>query len=180
MRTVNKKHTEPPRHAHYEEEWGTRPAEMGAKTVDTMATTIAENKEKAVNLPKQIVEEGNLDLVEEHFAEDYVGQNNAVPEPYDRDGFKDVVSMFRAAFPDLELASVEDVIAEADKVVRRDVWTGTHDGPLMDIDPTGTEVEIELINIIRFDDDGKVIEERFLLNMLGLLQQTGVVEPPGD
>ncbi len=88
--------------------------------------------------------------------------------------------MFRAAFPDLELTSVEEVIAEGDKVVRRDLWTGTHEGEFMGIEPTGKETETELINIVRFDEEGKVVEERFIADMLGLMQQLGVVEPPGQ
>lgn len=86
--------------------------------------------------------------------------------------------MNRAAFPDFEL-TVEDVIAEDDTVVQHYRATGTHEGELMGIEPTGTEVEFEGLDKVRFED-GQIVEEFGRADTIGLLQQLGVVEPPGE
>lgn len=141
-----------------------------------MSTTEAEYKELAVELPNEITNKGNLDLIDEYFADDYVGRHSVLPEAYDREGFKDFVSMLRTAYPDLEL-TFEEVIAEGEKVVRRDRFTGTHEGELMGLPPTGKEVELQAIDIMRFED-GKVVDERYLLDNLELMEQLGFVVLP--
>ncbi|WP_396610615.1 ester cyclase [Haloferax sp. S1W] len=144
-----------------------------------MSTTEAENKEIARKLPEEAINEGNLDIIDELVADDYVGRNPAVPEPYHGpDGVKEFVSMVRTAFPDLEY-TVEDLIAEGDKVVRRDRATGTHDGEFMGVEPTGKEIEIQGVVIVRIED-GKFAESWSYANMMGLMQQLGVVESPGE
>jgi predicted ester cyclase len=65
--------------------------------------------------------------------------------------------MYRAAFPNLRF-DLEDVLASGDKVVTRARATGTHQGELMGIPPTGKDVDVQLIDIMRFDEDGLVAE----------------------
>jgi len=79
-----------------------------------------------------------------------------------------------AAFPDLHM-TVEDLIAAGDKAVARVQVTGTHKGEFMGVPPTGTHVEAELIDIMRFDDAGLVCEHWGVADMLSLMQQLGVV-----
>lgn len=145
---------------------------------EPMSTTESKNKELAQELPQAIINEGNLDLIDEHFTVGYVGRHSAIPEPFDRGGLKEAITMFRTAFPDLEL-QFEDVIVDDEKVVRRDRATGTHEGEFMGIEPTGTRVEIPGIDIVRFED-GKVAEEWYQADMMGLMLQLGVIEPPGE
>jgi steroid delta-isomerase-like uncharacterized protein len=92
------------------------------------------------------------------------------------EGFKQLMSAYLAAFPNIQIA-VEDVIAEGDKVVVR--WTahGTQTGPLMGIPPTGKAVTLTGITIDRLRD-GKVVEGWTNLDILGMLQQLGVVPIP--
>jgi predicted ester cyclase len=80
-------------------------------------------------------EQGNIDLIDELLAPDYVNHSPATPEqPTGPEGLKGVVSIFRSAIPDLKMV-VEDMIAEGDKVVLRYTLEGTHEGELFSIRP---------------------------------------------
>jgi steroid delta-isomerase-like uncharacterized protein len=94
------------------------------------------------------------------------------------EAYKQFVSMYFAAFPDLHF-TVEDIIADGDKVVFRTTGMGTHKGDLMGIAPTGKQVTVSAINIIRVVN-GKTVEEWLNNDDLGLLQQLGVVPAPGQ
>jgi predicted ester cyclase len=86
---------------------------------------------------------------------------------------KALFSTLRGAFPDLRLEA-EDVIAEGDKVVVRDTVTGTHQGELMGIAPTGNEVTYDEIFIVRFVN-GRMAEAAGIVDRLSLMQQLGVI-----
>lgn len=136
------------------------------------------NKEIARQYPEAIISRGELDLIDELFADDYVEYNSAVPEPIrGPDGVREYVSMLRAAVPDIE-CGVEDLIAEGDMVVRRDRATGTVEGVFMGIEPTGTAAVVEGNHVHRIED-GQFVESWAQNDMLGLLQQLDVVELPG-
>jgi hypothetical protein len=82
--------------------------------------------------------------------------------------------MLLAAFPDLRMVP-EDVIASGDRVVARVRATGTHKGPFMGIAATGKRVEMNLIDIIRFDDDGRACEHWGIADQLAMMQQLGAI-----
>jgi predicted ester cyclase len=71
--------------------------------------------------------------------------------------------------------TVEDLIANGDKAVARVTVTGTHKGEFIGVPPTGTRVDVQLIDIMRFDGAGLVCEHWGVADMLSLLQQLGVV-----
>jgi predicted ester cyclase len=81
--------------------------------------------------------------------------------------------MYRAAFPNLRMQP-EDVLASGNKVVARVRATGTHDGESMGMPATGKSVDVRLIDIMRFDEDGLVAEHWGVVNMLAMMQQLGV------
>jgi len=81
--------------------------------------------------------------------------------------------MYRTAFPDVHF-TIEDQIAEGDRVVTRWTARGTHQGPLVGIPPTSKQVTMSGIAIYRLVD-GKIVEQWGVNDMLGLLQQLGVV-----
>jgi steroid delta-isomerase-like uncharacterized protein len=91
-----------------------------------------------------------------------------------REGVMQFFHMYRAAFPDLRM-EVEDVLPSGDRVVARARVTGTHQGELMGMSPTGKSVDIQLIDIMRFDEDGLVAEHWGVVDMLAMMQQLGVV-----
>jgi steroid delta-isomerase-like uncharacterized protein len=92
------------------------------------------------------------------------------------EGVRQQFEAFRAAFPDFH-AVIHDQIAEGDKVVTRKVFHGTHRGELMGIPPTGHEVQIEVIDIVRVED-GQIVEHWNVVDRLGLLQQLGALDAP--
>lgn len=92
------------------------------------------------------------------------------------EGVRQQFEAFRAAFPDFH-AVIHDQIAEGDKVVTRKVFHGTHRGELVGIPPTGREVQIEVIDIVRVED-GQIVEHWNVVDRLGLLQQLGALDAP--
>jgi predicted ester cyclase len=76
---------------------------------------------------------------------------------------------FRAAFPDFR-ATILDQVCEGDKVVTRKVFAGTHLGTFQGLEPTGREVEIAVIDIVRVAD-GRIVEHWNCVDRLGLLAQ---------
>jgi steroid delta-isomerase-like uncharacterized protein len=121
--------------------------------------------------------QGNLDLIDELQAVDYVGHFLPPGLPTGREGYRQFVQVFRAAIPDIHI-TIEDLIAEGDKVVTRFTARGTHQGELMGIPPTGKAVEVTGISIYRFAK-GQIVEDWAEYDQLGMLTQMGVVPPPG-
>ena len=115
----------------------------------------------------------NLDILEEVYDTDLVWH-----EPdQDIQGMEEArqfVSMFLSAFPDLQ-ATVEDAIAEGDKVVTRWTLRGTHQGEIEEFGPpTGKQIEVKSITIHRIED-GKIVEEWERYDNLSIMQQLGLV-----
>ena len=94
------------------------------------------------------------------------------------DPYKQFLSMYFAAFPDMHLG-VEDIIAEGDCVVVRLTFHGTHQADLMGIPATGKQVSGTGINIHRLAN-GTAVEQWGNSDDLGLMQQLGVVPAPGQ
>jgi len=128
-----------------------------------------------------IVSEGNLDTLEDALAEVYA-RDIVLHEPdediHGIEGLKQFVSMIRSAIPDLRI-TLEDDIAEGDKVVSRLRAQGTHQGELMGIAPTSNELMITGITIHRIEE-GKIVEEWENWDALGLMQQIGAVPSPEE
>lgn len=91
-----------------------------------------------------------------------------------KEGVTALFRMYIAAFPDLRMVP-EDVIASGDKVVARVRATGTHRGAFMGMPPTGKQVDVQLIDIIRFGDDGRAREHWGVFDQLGMMQQLGAI-----
>jgi steroid delta-isomerase-like uncharacterized protein len=120
---------------------------------------------------------GSLDTADEIIAADYVGRDPAIPEPIRGPaGVKESVTGYRTAFPDLRMA-IEAQIAEKDLVVTRWTATGTHQGELFGIAPTGKQATVTGISIDRISG-GKIAESWTNWDTLGLLQQLGAVPAP--
>ena len=83
--------------------------------------------------------------------------------------------MYRAAFPNLRM-DAEDVLPSGDKVVARVRATGTHQGELMGMTATGKSVDVQLIDIMRFDENGLVAEHWGVVDTLAMMQQLGVAD----
>lgn len=88
-------------------------------------------------------------------------------------GVKEQFDGFHAAFSNFGV-TVQDMIAEGDKLVTRKVLRGTHTGEFQGVPPTGRDVEIQVIDVVRFED-GQVVEHWNCVDRLGLLIQLGAV-----
>lgn len=136
-----------------------------------------QNKALMRRVMEEIFNEGNLDLVDELFAPDYVDHDPNMPEDVrGPEGFKEFVSAYRASCSDLHI-EVEDQVAEGDKVTTRWTATGTHDGDLWGIPPTGNRVRVAGMEISRISG-GKVAETWDSYDVMGLMQQIGAIPSP--
>ena len=129
----------------------------------------------------EIVAKASLETLDDALQEVYA--HTIVMHEPDEDvrgieGLKQFVSMIRSALPDLRI-TLEDDVAEGDKVVSRWRAQGTHQGELMGIAPTGNEVAITGITIHRIED-AKIVEEWSNWDALGLMQQIGAVPSPEE
>lgn len=136
------------------------------------------NKANARRMVDEVVNAGNLDLIDELLAPDFVDHSAPPGVPPTREGTKALMAMLRSAFPDLH-ATIEDVIAEGDKVVQRTRAHGTMQGELMGMLPSGKSATWDQIHILRFAN-GKEVEHWAVSDQLSLLQQLGFAEAPGQ
>ena len=126
-----------------------------------------------------VFEQGNIDLLDELLASDYLNHTPAAPElPTGPEEVKGVVSMFRGGIPDLRVL-VEDMIAEGDKVATRYTLEGTHGGELFGVPPTGQRLSIKSISVERVSE-GKIREHWRITDSLEMMQQLGLVPELGQ
>jgi predicted ester cyclase len=119
---------------------------------------------------------GDADALDEVLAPDFVYHQPGTPP--DLESFKQFLPMFRAVFPDMSY-TVEEMIAEGDKVVDRLTWQATHQGELMGISPTDNKVTVTEMHVSRIAN-GKIVERWGQPDMLGLMQQLGAIPTPGQ
>jgi predicted ester cyclase len=132
---------------------------------------IEQNKIIVTRLFEEMWLKGNLAVADELVASDYMLHNGMLPPG--REGLKQSVVMMRESFPAFG-GSVEDLIAEGDRVACRWIRYSLHEGEFMDIPGTGKEVTIKGTNVYRLVD-GKVVEEWIELDLFGLMQQIGAI-----
>ena len=137
--------------------------------------SLEENKALFRRWLEDVVNANDYAVVEELLAPDYVAHFPGAPAA-DRDGHKGMVEMFAAAFPDWR-ESIQDVIAEGDKVVIRVTAGGTHEGEFQGIAPTGRTVTITGMGIGRIED-GRIAESWWEFDAIGLMQQLGAIPAP--
>lgn len=139
--------------------------------------SIEQNKELVRQMIEEMFNRGSISLADEFLAPDFVEREELPPGiPSNREGVMQLATMLRSAFPDFK-ATIDDIIAEGDKVVIRQTWSGTHKGPFMGVPPTGKRVSFGVIDIIRADG-GKFVEHWGQMDTMGLMQQLGAVPSP--
>jgi steroid delta-isomerase-like uncharacterized protein len=134
----------------------------------------------AKKIVKRLLEEpwtGNLDVVDELVSPSYIGYDPASPDPIRGiDGLKANFQQYMDGFPDGRI-TVDDQIAEGDKVATRWTGRGTQAGEIAGIAPTGRQVTVTGLTISRLEG-GKVVEEWTTWDTLGMLVQLGAVPAP--
>jgi len=138
--------------------------------------SVEENKALIGRLYDEVFARWNLAAVDELIGHEFVGHEMPTETPRGPVGFKQFYGRLRSAFPDLRY-SVDDVIAENDKVVVRWTWTCTHKGEFMGVAPTGRQATVTGMAIYRIAG-GKCVERWVELGLLDLLRQLGGAAQP--
>ena len=137
-----------------------------------------DNKAIVRRFIEEVFNQRNVEAVDTYMASDYVDYVIPPGVPPTREGFKQFISMFLAAFPDFHY-TIEDEIAEGDKVVNRLTARGTQQGELQGIPATGKQATWSEIHIGRMAG-GQLVEHWGSIDQLGMLQQLGVIPTPGQ
>lgn len=125
--------------------------------------------------------QGKVAVFDELFSSTFSYHDPALPNGLNTQGYKQLVTAMRKAFPDLQI-TIDDLIAEGDQVAVRLTLRGTHTGDLvtpMPLPATGKQVTVSGITLVRLAG-GKGVEVWNQVNTLGMLQQLGLVPPPGQ
>ena len=135
---------------------------------------MSEENKALVRRQEELFGGGNLDVADEIYAPDYVGHDPSNPEDVrGLQAAKQAAAEYRRAFPDLRV-SVEDLVAEGDRVAARLRFRGTHLGDLNGIAPTGRRVDFTGIVISRVEG-GRIAEDWANFDDLGMMRQLGVI-----
>lgn len=133
--------------------------------------SLEENKAIASRWNEEIWSKGNMAAVDELMATNFVWLNAPPGVASDREGFKRFQTGALGAFADMK-CTVEDMVAEGDKVAVRWTWSGKHTGEYMGIAPTGKQVTMTGVSIIHIAG-GKIVEEWDESDNLGFMEQLG-------
>jgi steroid delta-isomerase-like uncharacterized protein len=122
----------------------------------------------------EFINTANENLAAELIAPNAVFHVPGAPEPMRGPaGYLAVIGMMRSGFPDIHW-TLEEMIAEGDRVAARFIMRGTHRGSFFGVPPTGRVVEVQAMNFYRLSGD-QLVEERGQPDLLGLLQQIGAI-----
>jgi len=140
--------------------------------------SVEENKVRVRQLYEKIFNQKELGAINDFFAPNVNDHSLPPGVPDGIEGVRQTITMFLAAFLDLHL-TIEDSIAEGDKVVT--LWTlrGTHQGASLGMPPTGKQVTMPGISIVRLEGS-KAAENWVIYDQLGMLQQLGLAPIPAQ
>ena len=125
----------------------------------------------------ELISAGDIEGFGDLVSDDFVEHDETPGLEPTKEGVKQFFHMYRAAFPDLRMEA-QDVLVSGDKVVARARGTGTHQGEFMGMPTTGKTVDVQLIDIIRFGDDGLAREHWGVFDALKMMQQLGAIPGP--
>ena len=147
--------------------------------VDSRPTNEGLTMDHATTLRRfyDLINAGDVDGFGELLADDFVEHEETPGLAPTKEGVKAFFRMYIAAFPNLRM-DPEDVLASGDKVVARVRATGTHEGEFMGMPATGKSIDVQAIDIVRFGDDGLAREHWGVFDVMGMMQQLGVVPGP--
>jgi steroid delta-isomerase-like uncharacterized protein len=130
-----------------------------------------ENKAIFRRYVEEVPNRGNLEIADEIFGRYIAHQADGATLERGPEDVKRFTEEYRSAFPDWRI-SIDEQIAEGDKVVNRVTLRGTHQRQFRDMAPTGKEVELKAVTIFRFSEEGKVVETWDYFDQLRLLRQS--------
>jgi steroid delta-isomerase-like uncharacterized protein len=121
-----------------------------------------------------LINAGDIDGFGELLAEGFIEHEEVPGLAPTKEGVLELFRAYKAAFPDLHM-DAEEILASGDKTVARVKASGTQNGEFMGMPASGKSVEVQLIDIMRFDDAGLVCEHWGVMDMLSMLQQLGAI-----
>ena len=130
-----------------------------------------ENKAVFRRYIEEVQIQGNLEVADEIFGHYLSHQSDGSTLERGPEDVKRFTEEYRSAFPDWRI-SIDEQIAEGDKVVNRVTLRGTHQRQFRDMAPTGKEVELKAVTIFRFSEEGKVVETWDFFDQLRLMRQS--------
>lgn len=122
----------------------------------------------------ELISTGDIDGFGDLLAEDFVEHEEMPGLERSKEGVMQLFHMYRTGFPDLRM-EVEDLLVSGDKAVARVRATGTHNGEFMGMPASGKNVDVQLIDITRFGDDGLAHEHWGVFDALSMMQQLGAI-----
>jgi steroid delta-isomerase-like uncharacterized protein len=122
----------------------------------------------------EAVSTGDLERFGDLMADDFIEHEENPGFPPTKEGVIDSFRMYRAAFPDMRM-DVDEILISGKKAVVRATVSGTHEGEFMGIPASGNSINVKLIDIIRFGDDGLAHEHWGVIDTLAMMQQLGVI-----
>jgi steroid delta-isomerase-like uncharacterized protein len=137
---------------------------------------MSEENKAVVHRWVEAFNEGNLDAVDELVTDSYVRHDPNAPEVRGPEEEKRLIVMYRSAFPDLHF-TVEDMVAEGDKVATRIGIRATHRGELLGIPATEKQLAFTAMELYRIAN-GKIDEQWVNVDTLGMMQQIGAIPAP--
>ncbi len=135
-----------------------------------------ENKAIVRQFIERVANQGNLDRTFEFISPELVDHAGAAGQAPGIENSMRAASLFRSAFPPWR-SEIEDMFSEGDQVVFRGTSSGTHQGEFMGIPPTGKQISMSGVHIMRLSN-GKVIEHWAPSDMMGFMQQFGITPDP--
>src|SRR5260370_41615808 len=126
-----------------------------------------ENKEIVRHFVEEAQSRGNISSVDQFLTTGCVDHGGLFGLPPTREGVKQLFTMLRTAFPDVNV-TIHDQVAEGNKVVSRKTFHGSHQGELMGSTATGKQVAFDVIDILQISD-GKIKNHWIIVNKLDLL-----------
>ena len=124
----------------------------------------------------EVINQGRYEVCDEIVAKDFHELDELPGQRQGREGLKEIIAMFRSAFPDIHWV-VEESISSGEKVVTRFTWTGTHRSPFLGIPATDRAVTVKGVVIDRLVN-GRMTDSRILMDTFGMMMQLGVIPPP--
>ncbi|GAB4328207.1 MAG: hypothetical protein Kow0074_23990 [Candidatus Zixiibacteriota bacterium] len=135
--------------------------------------TTEQNKERVREFFDKVINGRDMTRFDDYLSSNFVEHEPLEPFPPTREGVRSFFESMRAAFPDLKV-SIEDMVAEGDKVVARQMWRGTHKGEFMGVPASGKTVAFPVIDILRLAD-GKATDHWGVPGTLTMMQQIGAI-----
>jgi predicted ester cyclase len=143
-----------------------------------MTADIEAGKAVYTRMVEEVVNQGNMDVVDELFHPDYIDHSAPPGAPGGLEGVKAIFNMFRSAFPDVKF-TIQDMVGEGDIVATLVSGEGTNTGDFMGIPASNLPAKWRSVGFFRIQE-GLIREHWGIPDMLGILIQIGVIPPPPD